>query len=115
MQNQIEVIIDNAGGITVQTQTFVGGYSHRSEITGCANDLRALLDGEDPTQWEGNRPDERCNADCHPENLVLTGDEIAAILAAGKAIEKVALSRAAMDLVADLLQTRALHAIEMAS
>jgi hypothetical protein len=65
MTHEIEVIIDNGGGLTVQCDGFVHAYDGSSDeaiAKQAAADVAALLKGEDPSGWDdGNEPDCRIN------------------------------------------------------
>lgn len=53
--NPFEVIFDNAGGITIQGEGFAVAYeAHDDVVDAAADDAKALLDGADPSDWEGN-------------------------------------------------------------
>lgn len=54
MSISIEIIFDNAGGITIQTGDFVHCYD---DASAAARDVRALMSGSDPGDWDGNEPD----------------------------------------------------------
>lgn len=61
MVNNLEVIIDNGGGLTVQCDEFVHAYDGQSNeaiAKHAAEDVTALLRGDDdPGDWEGNEPE----------------------------------------------------------
>jgi hypothetical protein len=50
---KLEVIFDNGGGITVQSPAFTHYYDNAAQA---AEDVRQLLAGADPSDWEGNDP-----------------------------------------------------------
>jgi hypothetical protein len=61
--DDLDVIFDNGGGITVQTRGFVHAYSDPAQA---ANDVKSILatdydptrwDGDEPQCWQGNYPD----------------------------------------------------------
>jgi hypothetical protein len=63
MDNDITVIFDNGGGITLQVVNVTGqDYQHAydtSQIEQCANDIHAALSGQNPSaDWEGNDLDD---------------------------------------------------------
>lgn len=62
--DSLEVIIDNGGGLTVQCDNFVHAYdgsSNEAVAKQAADDVAALLRGEDPSDWDGNEPECRIN------------------------------------------------------
>lgn len=60
MSNNIDVIADNGGGVTLQITNADGDiYQHSySCMEQCATDIKAALTGDDPIQWDGNELDE---------------------------------------------------------
>jgi hypothetical protein len=62
--DELEVIIDNGGGLTVQCDEFIHAYDGSSDeaiAKQAAADVAALLRGEDPSGWDGNEPECRIN------------------------------------------------------
>lgn len=62
----LEVILDNGGGLTVQCDGYTHAYddaSYEAMATHAATDVRALLDGADPSDWDGNEPENRIDYD----------------------------------------------------
>lgn len=51
------VFFDNAGGITIQTDTYCHHYLGQTKQA--ANDVAAILNGESTQQWDGNEPEHR--------------------------------------------------------
>jgi hypothetical protein len=52
---QFDVIFDNGGGVTLQGDGFAVAYeAHSYTVRQAADDARALLNGADPSDWEGN-------------------------------------------------------------
>ena len=49
----LEVVFDNGGGITVQCDRFAHWYNDGG-ATQAADDVKALLAGESPDKWDGN-------------------------------------------------------------
>lgn len=89
MENNIEVIIDNGGGLTVQCDAFVHAYDGSSDekiAKQSAHDVAKLLRGEDPSDWDGNEPD--CRIDYTHDQLrngaywVLDNDDLRVIFEA---------------------------------
>lgn len=57
MANNLVVILDTGGGITVQCDGYVHNYD---DVHQAARDVKAILDGADPAaEWDGNNPDDR--------------------------------------------------------
>ena len=56
LQIDVEVICDNGGGITVQTPTFAHHYRSADQA---AEDVKAILSGDDCSGWDGNEPEAR--------------------------------------------------------
>lgn len=81
--NALEVLFDNGGGVTIQCAAFAHYYSH--DIAHAATDARLLLDGTDPSDWDGNNPDDRIAGDDLPPTgyFVFSGPEVAAQIASG--------------------------------
>ena len=56
----LELIFDNAGGITLQTDDYThffgGDYDYAKQA---AEDVKKLVAGESTGDWEGDNPDER--------------------------------------------------------
>jgi hypothetical protein len=52
----LEVIMDNGGGITVQCDEFAHRYDDAKQA---ARDVKAILEGDDTSDWDGNNPDDR--------------------------------------------------------
>jgi hypothetical protein len=86
------VIFDNGGGITLQVDApeKSGEYSHSyDDGKQAADDVRLLLGGTDPSDWEGNDPDAAL-ATCTQEDIrnggasQRSGEEIAGIVEAGE-------------------------------
>lgn len=50
----IEIIFDNGGGITIQTDEFVHNYDDAADA---ARDVRGLIQGANPNDWDGNEPE----------------------------------------------------------
>jgi len=53
---QMQVIFDNGGGVTLQTAEFAHHYMDGKQT---ADDVRALLDGGTTRGWEGDEPEAR--------------------------------------------------------
>ena len=107
MNKKIEILLDNAGGIQLQTRTFCHDYAKPAMA---AQDIGAILEkGADISDWEGNDPDIRRQATEHDE--VLSREELEAIICAGKAISRIASGYAGMTLVCELLGANAVGAI----
>ena len=51
--NDLQIILDNGGGITVQCAAFTHSYDNAAQA---ADDVRELLAGADPSDWDGNEP-----------------------------------------------------------
>jgi hypothetical protein len=79
------VIFDNGGGITIQTENWNHNYSDAAQA---GTDAKDLLAGTDPSDWEGNDP-YAAKMTCTYEDVRNGGaremddTEIAAIAAAG--------------------------------
>ena len=57
MANNLVVILDDGGGITVQCDGYVHNYD---DVHEAARAVKAILDGADPAaEWDGNNPDDR--------------------------------------------------------
>jgi hypothetical protein len=52
----LEVIFDNGGGVYLQTAEYSHHYQDGRQL---AEDVRAILSGSDPMDWDGNDNDER--------------------------------------------------------
>jgi hypothetical protein len=66
MVTKLEVILDNGGGLTVQCDEFVHSYdgsSYDAMAKHAATDVRELLNGADPSDWDGNEPENRIDYD----------------------------------------------------
>lgn len=60
--DELEVIIDNGGNLTIQCDEFVHAYdgsTNEKIAEQAATDVAALLRGEDPSDWDGNEPEHR--------------------------------------------------------
>ena len=79
------VIFDNGGGVTLQTEGWNHNYTDAKQA-GC--DVKALLTGEDPADWDGNEP-EAAEMTCTAEDIRNGGarqmddSEVAEIVAGG--------------------------------
>ena len=54
IENDYEIIFDNGGGATLQTPEFCHHYSDMNHL---ARDVKALIDGDDSADWDGDEPD----------------------------------------------------------
>lgn len=109
---KIEILLDNGGGIQLQTAKFTHSYETGRTAEQCAKDIRAFLESGDTSDWEGNQPEYRraaCDSDA-----VLDRADLLAIIAAGRAIKRVHNGYAAMELVSALLGDSACAAISAA-
>jgi hypothetical protein len=74
----INVILDNGGGVTIQTDKYAHYYTNPAQA---AHDYNLLLGGSDTGEWDGNEPDIRQEYDNDIERnggyLWLTQDDIA--------------------------------------
>lgn len=61
-QMDVELIFDNGGGITLQTDSFVHSYDDAQQV---ARDALAILNGDDTSLWEGNEPECRIDPTDH--------------------------------------------------
>ena len=59
----IDVIMDNGGGITIQTDSYTHYYDDPAQA---AEDYKQIIAGTDPVAdgWDGNNPDGRMEYDC---------------------------------------------------
>jgi len=73
-----QILFDNGGGITVLSADFCHFYDRPDWA---ADDVRAVLGGADPADWDGNEPEFR--REPHPEDDVMTAETAASILAGG--------------------------------
>ena len=63
--DDLDVVFDNGGGITVQARGFVHGYSDAKQA---ARDVKNILAADyDPTNWEGDEPTCYAGAVADPE------------------------------------------------
>lgn len=88
----LEVILDNGGGLTVQCDEFVHAYdddSYDAMAKHAATDVQALLNGTDPSDWDGNEPENRIDYDQDEIRnggyRVLNEGDLRGILAGGEA------------------------------
>lgn len=58
----LEVVFDNAGGVVVQCDEYAHCYDSPSQAW---RDVKAILDGDDTADWEGNNEEDRW--DCTDE------------------------------------------------
>lgn len=64
MDHNIEVLFDDGGGITVQTDDFAHSYDDAKQA---ATDVKLLLDGDATSDWDGN--DDSCRINWGHEDL----------------------------------------------
>jgi hypothetical protein len=58
MATDFDVIFDNGGGTTLQTDD---GFAHYyDDAAQAANDVKVLLDGGDTSDWDGNEEEDGC-------------------------------------------------------
>lgn len=70
----LRILFDNGGGITVMTADYCHFYDRPDWA---ADDVRAILGGADPADWDGNEPEFR--REPHREDDVMTSSLAAAI------------------------------------
>ncbi len=84
--SEFTVIFDNGGFVTFQTENYAHTYPEGKQA---GEDVKALLAGSDPADWDGNEPDAQC-VTCTAEDERNGGarrmdeDDVRAIIAAGK-------------------------------
>jgi len=62
--DDLKVIIDSGGNLTLQCDSYVHAYdgsSTQAIADQAATDVAALLQGENPSDWESNEPRDRIN------------------------------------------------------
>lgn len=106
MLKKIEILLDNGGGILLQTAQYCHSYDWPQYA---ADDIRCFLASGDTSDWEGNEPEYRRKGTATDD--VLTRDELAAIVLAGKAIARVSNGASGRQLVTALLGFSAREAI----
>ena len=74
-----ELLFDSGGGITLITSDYCHAYDRPDWA---AESVVALLNGADPSGWDGNEPEFR--RDRHPEDDVMTADTARAIYGGGE-------------------------------
>lgn len=111
MSKKIEILLDNGGGLQLQTAKFVHSYESDNMAEQCAEDIREFLQFGDTSDWENNQPEYRREAGLHAEEGVLTRADLEAIIAAGEAIERMRGGATAAELIIELLGNRACEAI----
>jgi hypothetical protein len=110
METNIEIILDNAGGIQLQTPTYCHDYTGSNIAAQAAGDLRLIIEeNDDCAEWENNHCEFRREASEHDQ--VLSGEDIAAIIRAGDAIARVAEGYSGFTLICELLGASATCAI----
>lgn len=69
MNRNFHIFFDNGGGITLLLADYC---RHYDRADWAADDVRALLGGADPSDWDGDEPEFR--RDRHPEDDVMNTD-----------------------------------------
>lgn len=101
MSKKIEIIMDNGGGLQLQTTKFAHSYESTKKAQQCADDILEFMLSGDTSEWEGNEPHYRRGPT--ESDQTLDRAELEAILAAGRAIARVASGHTARELVMALL------------
>jgi hypothetical protein len=83
MNRNFHIFFDNGGGITLLLADYC---RHYDRADWAANDVRALLGGADPSDWDNNEPEFR--RDPHPEDDIMTAEMAASILAGNEYPER---------------------------
>lgn len=79
---KIDILLDNGGGIQLQTAQYCHSYEGPRIAEQCADDIRAFFDsGGDTSDWDNNQPEYRRTPGAHPEERVLTLADLRALLA----------------------------------
>jgi hypothetical protein len=67
MNKNIEVIADNAGGITVQN-TETKAVAYFPDIHAAKDDLKSILDGDDMSGWDTSNPEHYITDEMYAEH-----------------------------------------------
>ena len=98
MTKKIEILLDNGGGLQLQTAKFTHNYEDAEQ---CAEDIREFLTSGDTSDWEGNEPEYRRSATASDD--IMDRADLAAIVAAADAIKRVGRGAMGRELIAELL------------
>lgn len=103
---QITIMIDNGGGIQLQTAKFCHNYDSGADA---ARDIRQFVAGVDTSDWDGNEPEFR--RDPVDSDITLNAADCAALIRAGKVLRRLASGYAGMEMAWNLLGKIASSAI----
>jgi len=110
MNKKIQILLDNGGGVQMQTAKFTHSYESSRMGEQCAEDIRAFLKSGDTSYWEGNQPEYRREASLSDDTLDRADLEV--IVAAGEAIKRVGKGAMGRELIAALIGVEALEVIQ---
>jgi len=109
MSKKIEILLDNGGGLQLQTAKFAHSYQSSKAGEQCATDIRDFLKSGDTSDWEGNQPEYRREPALSDDTLDRA--DLEAIVAAGEAIKRVGKGAMGRELITALLGVEACEAI----
>ena len=102
---KIDVLMDNGGGLQLQTAKYCHSYESSRMAEQCATDIREFLRSGDTSDWEGNEPQYRRESGQWDQTL--NRSEIETLILAGRIIKNLGSGATARELVAELLGTEA--------
>ena len=105
MPKKIEVLMDNGGGLQLQTAKYCHSYESSRMAEQCATDIREFLKSGDTSDWEGNEAQYRREAGKWDQTL--SRPEIETLISAGRIIKTLGSGATAGELIAELLGTEA--------